>query len=133
MSKASINTKEKLQAARDLETEGNLAGAIDLYLQVVGSDPLNTPAYSRLMVIYRRQKEYKKELAIINKAIKSHEESVRSNVQAWTNANRKAARLSKALAGSLGLIGRNGLPLHEDPLLEAWRKRKVTVTKKLAK
>jgi len=36
-------------------------------------DPLHTDAYDRLMIIYRKEKDYKKELSVINSGIKVFE------------------------------------------------------------
>ncbi len=85
------------------------------------------------MIIYRKQKEYRKELSIINKAIKTHEDNLRQEQKQWVSANKKAARLSKNLATSLGLLTKKGLPVYEDKLVETWRKRKDLVAKKVAK
>ena len=47
--------------------------AIQLYRQVLKIDTMQIPAYNALMKIYRKDKAYKKELAIINACIKEYE------------------------------------------------------------
>lgn len=47
--------------------------AIDIYNQILKTDPLQTHTYDRLMILYRRKKDYKKELSLINSGIKTFE------------------------------------------------------------
>ncbi|KAA2240283.1 hypothetical protein F0L74_29400 [Chitinophaga agrisoli] len=131
MPKQRTSNKDLLEQAQQLEAEDRLPEAAGYYTKVITADPLNTHAYNRLMIIFRKQKEYRKELTVINKAIKTYEDSMRQEQQAWLKNNRKMARLSKALAHSLGLIDPKGKPLHEDRMVSTWRKRRELVTQKL--
>ena len=47
--------------------------AIELYNQILKRDALQKHAYDRLMIIYRQEKNYKKELSVINSGIKTFE------------------------------------------------------------
>ena len=49
----------------------NNQSAIELYQEVLKMDPMQISAYDSLMKIYRKEKAYKKELAIINSGDKS--------------------------------------------------------------
>lgn len=97
--------------------------------KLIKSHPTNERAYKRLMVIYRKQKEYKKELAVINKAIRSFEEKFNRKKPAF---NKKVAALSKALLKATGLADKKGNNLYEPGELAKWRKRKVIVSKKIS-
>ncbi len=123
--------KDLIEQARQLESEGSAKDAIGFYRQVLKEDPLNDIAYGRLMVIYRKEKDYRKELAVINEAIKAYEGNIRSQKEQRVKGKRKAASLSKSLAQSLGLADSKGAPVYEDRILISWRKRKETVAKKL--
>lgn len=119
--------------AGQLEAGGDLKAAEKIYLRVAKSGAASARAFSRLMVIYRKLKEYRKELAIVNSAIRAFEEKLLGVSRKWSAANRKAARISRQLASSLGVINRKGLPVNEDPLLAEWRKRKERLERRLAK
>src|SRR5688500_17650564 len=60
-----------LKKASELERNGELDEAASLYEKIIKADPNRETAYNRLMIILRKQKEYKKELALINKGIKT--------------------------------------------------------------
>lgn len=131
MPRRSVAHKDLIEQARQLESGGLTDDAIGYYRQVLKEDPLNNVAYDRLMVIYRKQKAYRKELAVINEAIKAYEGNIRSMQEQHTKGKRKAVQLSKSLAQSLGLADRKGAPVYEDRILATWRKRKETVAGKL--
>lgn len=122
---------ELLKEARVQELEGNTEDAIKSYSQVISKDPLQFGAYNRLMILYRKLKEYKKELAVIKQAIGAYEKDIKDDQQIWKKANRKSARLSLSLAKSMGLLNDKGLPVYEDPQILTWRKRQETVQKKI--
>ncbi|HVW62549.1 MAG TPA: tetratricopeptide repeat protein, partial [Puia sp.] len=58
-----IPDREHLARAKALETEGEVEEAMEVYQRVLKNDPLNETAVGRLLVLYRRQKAYKEELA----------------------------------------------------------------------
>lgn len=124
---------DKIDAAKQLEKEGNPEKAEKAYLKIIKDMPSVYEAYDRLLVIYRKQKAYRKELATVNKAIKAFESEFLGKQKQWIKENKATARLSKSLAEKLGVINKKGLPVAEDPLLEKWRKRKEVITKRLKK
>jgi DNA-binding SARP family transcriptional activator len=96
--------------------------------QTIKYHPTNEKAYSRLMIIYRKQQEYKKELKVINLAIKTFEEMFSRKQPAY---NPRIKALSKALAKATGLTDKKGNSLYEKGELAKWKRRKATVMKKL--
>jgi lipopolysaccharide biosynthesis regulator YciM len=133
MTKDSLSFAALIETARQMETEGNVPEAEEIYLQLIKSDVINVEAYNRLLVIYRKQKEYRKELAIVNKAIKVYENNLLQEQKKWISSNKKAARLSRLLAKGLGLINKKGLPVRQDRQLASWHKRKSNLLKKIKK
>jgi tetratricopeptide (TPR) repeat protein len=125
--------EEALDAARNLEREGKLELAEKAYLKLLSGNPSIFQAYDRLLVIYRKQKEYRKELAAVNQAIKAFNNHLLDNQKEWMAKHKVAARLSKSLAVSLGVMDKKGLPVNDDPLLVKWKKRKALINKKLQK
>jgi|GEM_PF-3260256 len=110
--------KERFFKARLLEKQEDLQGAAEIYKGILSSDAFNTDAYNRLMIIYRRQRKYRDELAIIRQAIRSFKQKAATAQQEWKRENRKAAMISRELAQSLGLLAG-----YEDPQVTLWRKR----------
>ncbi len=126
-------SQETLDAARNLEREGKNEEAEKAYLKLIQNSPAIFEAYNRLLVIYRIRKDYRKELAIVNQAIKAFNKSLLDNQKEWMSKHRVAARLSRSLAVSLGLIDKKGLQINDDPLLVKWKKRKERIQKVLSK
>lgn len=129
-----VNKKSKnelLKEARSQELEGRTSDAIKSYSLVINKDPLLFGAYNRLMILYRKLKEYKKELVVIKQAIGAYEKDVKDDQLTWKKANSKSARLSLSLAKSMGLINDKGLPVYEDSQIMTWRTRLETVQKKI--
>ena len=119
--------------AKEAEKQGDTAEAVKYYYQALKNDPTDEIAYNRLMVYYRRRKEYKKELQVIQSAIASQQRHAQDFQQGWMRRNKKTARTAKALAKSLGLIDRKGMPVLETRQLDSWRKRLNVVRQRLKK
>lgn len=131
MAKQKIARKTRMDEARQLEKEGKSADALKIYRALVRRKPLNADAYSRMMVILRKQKKYEAELETIQQAIAAAEKAIASNQEAFDDKDRDSAALSRKLAKSLGLLNDEGLPVYEEPQLRAWRKREAVVEKRL--
>ena len=90
--------------------------------------------YDRLMIYYRKHKEYKKELNLINKALKIFADHFKKQAEAvLTVAKSKAAikRLSEKINRSAGLVDKKGNPHYTPEPLLRWMKRKKTVQEKI--
>jgi tetratricopeptide (TPR) repeat protein len=121
-----------LSKARRSEEIGGLSEAAEIYERIIKQAPMEAVAHNRLMVLTRREKDYRKELRIIQQAIAAHTRHAQENQQAWLRSHKKTARLAKALVKSLGLTDRKGLPVVENRQLANWRKRLQVVKKRLA-
>jgi tetratricopeptide (TPR) repeat protein len=104
--------------------------AIELYREVIKIDPMQIPAYDALMKIYRQQKDYKKEIAIINSGIKVYEKYYKDHSGKHTKS---VMAISEKLNKSFGLVDKKGTKLYNPEPIGRWQKRKQTVNKKLAK
>jgi len=133
MTKHQHSYEDKLEAARNLEREGQLEKAEKAYQDIVDKEPTVYAAYDRLLVIYRKQKNYRKEYSTVNAAIKAYKTNFLDSQKQWIRQHRVAARLSKSLAVSLGVLDNKGLPVNDDPLLVKWKKRKAVIAKKIKK
>nr|WP_295870284.1 hypothetical protein [uncultured Chitinophaga sp.] len=125
--------KSLIEKGHQLEKEGALDKAIQIYLTAVKKDPLNAAPYNRLMILYRKQKEPRKEMAIINEAIKAYEDNVKAEQSSWMKKNRKAAGISRELVKALGLTDKKGVPVNLPPQIVTWKKRKENLGHKLSR
>ncbi|MEO5942848.1 MAG: hypothetical protein ABIP30_00245 [Ferruginibacter sp.] len=90
--------------------------------------PRREAYYNRLMILYRKVKNYKKELALIEKGIKIFQEIM----QPKKMPGKQVLAISKKINRAFGLVDSNGNTVHvPEPLLK-WQKRKVVVLKKLS-
>ncbi len=115
--------------AKELEQQGELEEAAAAYEKAIKEKPKNEFAHDRLMIIYRKEKEYKKELAVINRAIKIFEEVFKSHSR--HTGNKKLASISKSLLKSLDMADSKGQALYKAGPLSRWNKRKKVVEKKI--
>jgi tetratricopeptide (TPR) repeat protein len=120
-----------LSNAKQLEQEGELEKAAAAFEKVIREEPLNEYAYTRLMIIYRKTKNYKKELVVIKKGIRAFEKSLKSASR--VTVTKKIATLSKYLLKSLGLADKKGNALYKGEPLDRWIIRKAVVERLLKK
>ena len=93
------------------------------YEKIIRKDRYNTKAYERLMIIYRKNKEYAKELKLIDAAIKAFSELYSKTVK--RKPDNKTIRLSKALLKMTGLSDKKGNPFYQREPINKWIKRQV--------
>ena len=119
---------ELLRQAKVYDNEGELESAAENYEQVIRQNPLEEQAYTRLMIIYRKLKEPKKELNVINKGIDAmmahHDKKL-----AVYSRNNTVGRLSKALLKSVS--GKNKKTIDYPEPVPKWIKRKEALAKKI--
>ena len=114
---------------RSLETAGKLPEAADIYQQMVDRDPVNQQALSRLLLIYRKLKEYRKELTAIDAALSAYQEKDDTKQSAWLKAHPKAAGAGKAMLKTLG--GASATAFGVNPAVARLLKRKELVERKV--
>ena len=112
------------------EKEGNLHEAAKLYEALIKSYPANEYSYNRLMMIYRRQKEYKNELRIINEGIRVFQELYTPSA---IGKHKNIIKLSRQLNILTGLTDKKGKSVYDAEPIGKWKKRKQVVLKKLGK
>jgi tetratricopeptide (TPR) repeat protein len=127
-----IEKQTTLQQAEAAEKNGNLDFAEKLYTKQIKQTAFNASVYTRLMIIYRKQKKYKEEQEIINKAL-AHFKEYQNKKSLSKASNAAIKKISKSLNKSLGLTDKKGNSLYEPEPIPTWKKRKQTVEKKLKK
>ncbi len=79
------------------------------------------------MILYRKKKDYKSELNIINAGIKAFESFYKSR----KSGSKKIAEISNKLNRSFGFIDKKGNSLNDPEPIARWKKRKLTVEKRI--
>ena len=104
-----------------------MVGSPAFYQNILRHNPHDQKSYDRLMVLYRQQKKYRKELQIINTAIKIFEKlytPVKSR-------SKQVTTISNKLNKALGLVDKKGKVLFEKKPVSTWKKRRELVLRKL--
>jgi hypothetical protein len=110
--------------------KSNPALAIELYNRILKKDPLQTHAYDRLMILYRQEKNYKKELSTINSGIKTFEKFYKDQLG---KPSKKISEISQKLNKAFHLVDKKGNSLYAPKPIGRWEKRKQRVEKKIEK
>ena len=122
--------KDWINIAIHHEREGEFDEAVKAYHRFLSTHPYNIEVYDKLMRLHRDLKQYKEELAIIDKAIRNLEKHYKERKSSYSQ---KVTSISKALLKATGLVDKKGKNLYEPPELVRWEKRKSAVEKRLAK
>jgi tetratricopeptide (TPR) repeat protein len=125
--------KDLITKAEEAENNGQLDEAVKLYREAMKVEPSYELPYDRLMIIYRKQKNYKEELKIINEGIRFFTEQHENKQKEMIGANKKIAQLSNALMKSVGLKDKKGKSIYYPEPVPKWQKRKQVAEKKLKK
>lgn len=120
--------KGMLSQAEAYEEAGDHNAAIEIYQQVISKQPKQEQAYERLMILYRKIKDYKKELAIIDKGIKAFEKLYAPKA---SSKMKKIAEISLKMAKSVGLADKKGEATYDPEPIGKWKKRRLVVEKKI--
>jgi hypothetical protein len=115
--------------AKEFEQNEDYAEAMEAYHQDVKENPGHENSWHRLMVLYRKERNYKKEWETITDAIAAFE-------KLYTPGGKKAhgkkiETISKALMRSTGLTDRKGKPVYQPEPLGKWYRRRELLKKKM--
>ncbi len=99
-----------------------------MYHQAIEKDPVKENPYDLLMMLFRKQKDYKKELRIIKEGIKVFEEFYKSQLH---NKSKTITALSNKLSKSTGLADKKGNSLYNPEPIARWKKRQLMAEKKI--
>jgi len=128
-----LSYKALMEQGAEAEKNEDNDSAVEVYQHAIKQSPSSEAPYQRLMILYRKAKEYKKELVVINDGIRSFKQQFEHKHKQSPVISTKAARVSKTLAKSLGLTDKKGNAVHiPEPILK-WEKRKQLLLKKIKK
>ncbi|MFF5380937.1 hypothetical protein [Pedobacter suwonensis] len=118
-----IQSKEQFDAALELERAGDSAAALKRYQQASRTDPTNSHAWNRQMVLLRKAKSKEDEIELIQKAIAEYRKAYETKQQDWMKENKAKADSTRELAHVLGLLESTGFPKNIDTTIEKWQTR----------
>jgi tetratricopeptide (TPR) repeat protein len=116
---------ETFNGARSLEIKGDLKTAALLYEKLLKRADSNVKIITRLMIVYRKLKNFRKELSTIERAIKIY-----SKDNTDKKANKQVNLISKKLNLLLGHTDKKGKSLLIPPEVLKLQKRKDALLKK---
>ena len=121
-----VTLKQPLKEGEKEEKE-NISIAIKEYEEAIKKNTLAEKAYDRLMILYRKEKNYKKEFRIITAGIKAFESFYKSK----KSRSKKIEEISQKLNRSFGFTDKKGNSLYDPEPIARWIKRKEVVEKKI--
>jgi tetratricopeptide (TPR) repeat protein len=125
--------KDLVKQAEEAEANEQFDKAAKLYKDAIAFEPSQEFPYDRLMIIYRKQKNYKEELKVINDGIKFFKEQHEQKQKELSGSNKKIVQLSNAFMKSAGLKDKKGKNIYYPEPIPKWEKRKSVVEKKFKK
>ena len=119
-----------LVRGRQLEIGGETEKAAALYQTIFEKHPDDTAVMKRLLILYRRLKEYRKEMRVIDVALAARRQVIVARQKEWALEHPKAAKTGRALLRAVERW-RKGQPGDESPEIAALTKRKQLLTKRI--
>jgi tetratricopeptide (TPR) repeat protein len=120
---------ELIKEGREAENNGEAEEAAGLFEKAIKQEPLIELPYNRLMVIYRKQKEYEKELKVLDKALEVFINHYDKKLQPY-KGNTKLAQLSKALLKAVSGREKNTSYTYPEPIPK-WTIRRKNLEEKI--
>ena len=129
MEEKEASVHDLLSKAEEEGKNNDISSAIKTYGEILKTDTMQIPAYDGLMKIYRKNKDYKRELKVIKSAIKAYEKYYASS----GNHSKQVKSISEKLNKSFGLVDKKGNRIYYPEPIGRWQTRKEVVEKKLSK
>ncbi|MFT3680154.1 MAG: hypothetical protein QM791_07760 [Ferruginibacter sp.] len=117
-----------LKEARSHETSKEVKKAAELYQRCIRLRPGREICYNRLMILYRKQKMYKKEVAVLRAGIKYFSNLYKGRAK----ANKQIRTLSNNILKSTGLLTSKGENIFEHEPVKKWKQRLQLLQEKYA-
>jgi len=122
---------ELISDGKEAEENNELEKAAKIYERAIKIEPHEELPYNRLMIIYRKLTLYEDELKIIKKGITAFEQFYQKKSERFLAKSQSVAKLSNALAKSLGQKGNKIEDVYHPEPISKWMKRQKVVEKKL--
>jgi len=118
-----------IHLARQLEETDKINDAIRVYKKCISIKKHDEYAFDRLMILYRKKKEYEKEMIIIREGIAAFEKLYKESSPAKTN--KVVERISNALLKATGLSDKKGNEVFKPQPILRWYKRAMLLQRKI--
>src|SRR5437762_9870818 len=128
-----LEVKDRNNEARLAEQDNDLNKAVKLYEKNILEDYADEFAFERLMIIYRKQKEYEKELRVIERGIEVFKQSLKEHLKHSLSRHVDGKKLEQLSNAILKKTGSKKEDLHFPDPIDKWIKRKEIVEQKLNK
>ena len=127
---ASRHYTSYIKEGRQAEKDDNPIKASEWYEMAIKQRPLEELPYHRLMIIYRKQKKFKEEARVLDKALNVFKSHYDEKQQKLFGKNKKIEQTGKALLRSLTPKGSKNNSYYPEPIPK-WTRRKENLEKKL--
>jgi hypothetical protein len=117
---------------RKQQEESPAEEPIDEYKKQVAAGTVSTLPYDRLMIHYRKGKQYREELKVIKKGITTLQKFyAKLQTSTLKKINPKIKLLSSKIGKSTGLLDKKGKDVYLPDPLPRWIKRQAVVEQKI--
>lgn len=131
--KPALTFKELMLRGKTEESDDDLSAAVATYEEASKRMPYHREPYGRMMILFRKHGELKKELAVINKAITQFLKFHDRRTDRGKKMSSSVAKISKILSRELGLVDRKGNNMHIPEPIAGWIRRKKFLVKKITR
>ena len=121
---------QSIANAKQAEIDGDIESAAAFYEDAIKDEKAGEFPFDRLMIIYRKLKQYKKELQVINKGIRLFEARHKKH-QPKSASKKQVTALSNAFMKTSGLHDKKGESLYKPQPIARWLQRKSVIEKKI--
>jgi uncharacterized protein YciI/cell division septum initiation protein DivIVA len=122
----------QFESARRLEKDSRLSDAAAIFQKLFDKDPTAKPVIERLLIIYRKLKDYGKELSVLNDAIAAFQRRQKEARDKWIQSHPGAAKAGKSMLRQLEKADTGLTGLGTDSLAERLLKRRDLVAGKVS-
>jgi len=128
-----IKIEQRNAEASEAEKNNDIKKATRLYEQNINENYADKLAFERLMIIYRKQKDYKNELRVIERGIHLFQQNIEEHLQHSLSKRVDAGKLKQLSNAIIKKSGLKNEELHFPDPINKWIKRKEMVKQKLKK
>ena len=128
-----LKIEQRNKDAQGAEQDNHIDKAIQLYEQNIKEDYADEFAFERLMILYRKEKEYKEELRVIRRGIEVFRQSMKEHLKHSLSRHVDSKKLEQLSNAILKKTGSKKPEVHFPDPVDKWIKREEIVKQKLHK
>jgi len=128
-----LKIEQRNKDAQRAEQDNHIDKAIQLYEQNIKEDYADEFAFERLMILYRKEKEYKEELRVIRRGIEVFKQSMKEHLKHSLSRHVDSKKLEQLSNAILKKTGSKKPEVHFPDPVDKWIKREEIVKQKLHK